>query len=41
MDKNKIVSKMNEYKEIEVLKKDDDIAIDWDKVELEEVDDDE
>lgn len=27
--------------EIEVLKKDDDIAIDWDKAELEEVDDDE
>lgn len=28
-------------KEIEELKKRDDIAIDWDKVELEEVDDDE
>ena len=28
-------------KEIEVLKKDDDVAIDWDKAEVEEVDDDE
>ena len=28
-------------KEIEVLKKDDDIAIDWDKAEVEGVDDDE
>ena len=35
-----IITRKNAEKEIEELKKHNDIAIDWDKVELEEVDND-